>query len=475
MGLLDNLTRDRKRMGLLSAGIGMLGARSLDEGMRRGYAGLLAGLQEADQTEADDYRRAMLEREIQAREIEAQREAELQPYRLAKLQAEAEREAQGPDPYYQPIQTSRGYYRFNARSGQYEPMLDNGEMLQNPSADPRLQAEITAGKEGQKGVKVTDPQGREFVTTQADANPQSFIDYRGILPGLIRQESGGNPNAVSSAGATGLGQFLPSTARDPGYGVAPMRDKSVPEQLRMSQEYLTALYSELKKKGLGDEEAMKGALSAYNQGLGNLQKNGITNQGYVDGVLSKGVAIMGPSLQDKNAAELQKKAQEQQQQQLLGANKMNDALSSMYRYAFPNGQPTTDANGRFVPPKDPVLLGGSPIDRAQMMLHDFGVHSDKASNVLGLRRQAAEMVMGLMNGSLGTGVSNADRDYMASRIGIINSAQDPQDIYNALSDVRERIARIKGAQPGTTNAAPSIGNDLEAELELYRRKIRGGR
>lgn len=38
-----------------------------------------------------------------------------------------------------------------------------------------------------------------------------------VILGLIEQESGGDPNAVSSAGAFGLTQFIPSTARR--YGV----------------------------------------------------------------------------------------------------------------------------------------------------------------------------------------------------------------------------------------------------------------
>lgn len=88
-----------------------------------------------------------------------------------------------------------------------------------------------------------------------------------ILPALIRVESGGNPNAVSPKGAFGIGQTMPATARDPGFGVAPMRDNSVGEQRRIARDYLAAML----KKYNGNDRL---ALAAYNAGPGNVDKYG---------------------------------------------------------------------------------------------------------------------------------------------------------------------------------------------------------
>jgi hypothetical protein len=45
-----------------------------------------------------------------------------------------------------------------------------------------------------------------------------------LLRSMILRESGGNPNAVGGAGETGIAQILPSTARQPGYGLPPISE-----------------------------------------------------------------------------------------------------------------------------------------------------------------------------------------------------------------------------------------------------------
>lgn len=94
-----------------------------------------------------------------------------------------------------------------------------------------------------------------------DIDPQIFRR-------LINQESRFNPQAVSPKGATGIGQVMPATARDPGYGVRPLAAEDLTnadENLRFSAEYLGAMLREF-----GGDYPM--ALAAYNAGPGAVKK-----------------------------------------------------------------------------------------------------------------------------------------------------------------------------------------------------------
>jgi len=91
-----------------------------------------------------------------------------------------------------------------------------------------------------------------------------------LFRNLIRQESGFNPVAVSTRGAQGLGQVMPATAQDPGYGVQPLAAEDLmdpAENLRFSAEYLSAMMREFD----GDERL---AVAAYNAGPGAVREYG---------------------------------------------------------------------------------------------------------------------------------------------------------------------------------------------------------
>jgi hypothetical protein len=85
-----------------------------------------------------------------------------------------------------------------------------------------------------------------------------------------QQESGGNQNAVSPAGARGVMQLMPGTMKDPGFGVPTMaelraRGLSEEDANRLAgQKYLEAMY-----KRYGDKTH---ALMAYNWGPGKMDK-----------------------------------------------------------------------------------------------------------------------------------------------------------------------------------------------------------
>lgn len=102
-----------------------------------------------------------------------------------------------------------------------------------------------------------------------ESNPGVF---QGFSPAQVQwataiaaQESAGNPNAVSPVGAQGLMQVMPATGRQPGYGITPMRDNSVRENVRLG----LGKFEAMMKRYNGDVDK---ALAAYNAGEGNVDK-----------------------------------------------------------------------------------------------------------------------------------------------------------------------------------------------------------
>lgn len=85
----------------------------------------------------------------------------------------------------------------------------------------------------------------------------------GLLNAVATTESGGDPNAVSPAGAVGKFQFMPDTAK--AYGI----DPKDPQQ---AADGAARMFADLSKKYNGDVPKM---LAGYNWGSGNLDKNGL--------------------------------------------------------------------------------------------------------------------------------------------------------------------------------------------------------
>jgi len=83
---------------------------------------------------------------------------------------------------------------------------------------------------------------------------------------VAQAESGGNPGAVSPAGAVGVMQLMPATAAQLG-----VTDPTDPAQnINGGVQYLSQLLTEFN----GDPQL---ALAAYNWGPGNVSKNGYAN------------------------------------------------------------------------------------------------------------------------------------------------------------------------------------------------------
>lgn len=88
-----------------------------------------------------------------------------------------------------------------------------------------------------------------------------------LLHAVMHQESGGNQNAVSPKGAVGVMQAMPSTAKNPGFGVQPFDPTDPHANLRGGASYLKAMLDRYQ----GDEEK---ALAAYNAGPGRVDHSG---------------------------------------------------------------------------------------------------------------------------------------------------------------------------------------------------------
>lgn len=88
----------------------------------------------------------------------------------------------------------------------------------------------------------------------------------GLLRSVALTESGGNQFAISGAGAQGLFQFMPGTARDMG-----LRGNDVFDPVKSAEAAARYLSMLLQKNG-GD---LGKALASYNWGIGNVQKYGM--------------------------------------------------------------------------------------------------------------------------------------------------------------------------------------------------------
>lgn len=96
-----------------------------------------------------------------------------------------------------------------------------------------------------------------------------------MINAVIKQESGFNPKAVSSAGAVGMMQLMPATAK--GLGVTNSYDAT--QNINGGAKYLAQLY---KQFGNWNE-----ALASYYAGAGNVKKYGWQKYSkYVNSVLS---------------------------------------------------------------------------------------------------------------------------------------------------------------------------------------------
>jgi hypothetical protein len=153
-------------------------------------------------------------------------------------------------------------------TGQFQEVPVSGGVQAVGAAEAAKAGAQAGAKAAVSPYSYTGPDGRTVNTTQM----QYVGKVNPAFAGSVQQaESGGNPNAVSPAGAVGSMQTMPGTLQAPGFGVTPAQGNSPSEQQRVGTDYLGAMM----QKYNGDPVS---AAAAYNWGPGNfdaaLQKSG---------------------------------------------------------------------------------------------------------------------------------------------------------------------------------------------------------
>lgn len=109
------------------------------------------------------------------------------------------------------------------------------------------------------------PKGKPTAPTRPPVITEPGITEK-LLDAVRWVESRGDPNAVSSTGAQGAYQVLPSTAAAPGFGVPPLKDPfDLVESRAWAKQYLNAL---LRRYDGNVDDAVR----AYTWGAGNVDK-----------------------------------------------------------------------------------------------------------------------------------------------------------------------------------------------------------
>ncbi|HDU5564691.1 TPA: lytic transglycosylase domain-containing protein [Klebsiella pneumoniae subsp. pneumoniae] len=128
---------------------------------------------------------------------------------------------------------------------------------------PNVPLNAKAARLGAKGKAFLQAMAGEFGALEGKYGLPA-----GMLSSVAATESGGDPFAESKAGAKGLFQFMPGTAKDMGLKGRDVFDphKSADAAARYLRYLLDATGGDLEK-----------ALASYNWGLGNVQKKGMDN------------------------------------------------------------------------------------------------------------------------------------------------------------------------------------------------------
>ncbi|HEL7630517.1 TPA: transglycosylase SLT domain-containing protein [Stenotrophomonas maltophilia] len=277
-GLSDQDKNRLFRQGLLASGLATLSANTGGNTAQAIAQGLSSGLLSVNQG-ANDVSRQRYSSEIMSRTRQGmERNAAIEAAQQGALNPDGSinQEAWGKWASIDPVGAS-AFRRENTPKP-----LNDWQLAQVGDGTPGGLLDVWVNKDTRE---VRDLQGNQIsggLLSPSSQAPTGGLLGADVLPGLeqavMQVESGGNPAAVSSKGAMGTMQTMPGTLRDPGYGVAPARDRSPAEMERVGKDYLQAMLRQY-----GDPRL---ALAAYNWGPGNVDSALRSSGGNVDAVLA---------------------------------------------------------------------------------------------------------------------------------------------------------------------------------------------
>jgi hypothetical protein len=136
---------------------------------------------------------------------------------------------------------------------------------------------------GNRVMAALDPKAPASIEERMGGRP-----FDAVREALIKQESGGNPNAISPKGAVGVTQVMPDTAMDPGFGVPSVFDIAQAKGIQVASRDKATAIELLKNPAINEElggkyfDAMANryggnldqAAAAYNGGPGRLDSVG---------------------------------------------------------------------------------------------------------------------------------------------------------------------------------------------------------
>lgn len=142
----------------------------------------------------------------------------------------------------------------------FESYLDPRQTVSQPATSQMIME--TAPFMASPAIKVGDAESRQKIENGISRAAEKYQLPPQLIRAVMKAESNFNPQAVSSAGAQGLMQLMPKTAR--AMGVTNSFD--IEQNIEGGAKYLKSMMDRFKSVPL--------ALAAYNAGPGNVEKHG---------------------------------------------------------------------------------------------------------------------------------------------------------------------------------------------------------